>query len=148
MRPQVDIIKSEGVIGNNLFSGIIKGVFQEAKFDSKLELIFVRVIETDLYVLKWLRPNPQQFRIYYNRNRRYEPGFVVEIEDIIYLAKVKGEGKFNDPDVLAKKERAMKYCEISTEWGKINGYKEWKISIHSSGGGKYVLFIYELGSMV
>ena len=32
----------------------------------------------------------------------------------------------NDPDVLAKKERAIKYCEVSTEWGKLNGYKEWK----------------------
>jgi type III restriction enzyme len=116
----------EGVISDNLFGGIIKGVFQEAKFDSKPELIFARVIETDQDVLNWLRPNSQQFKIYYNRNRRYEPDFVVETDDAVYLVEVKGEDKLNDPDVLAKKERAMKYCEISTEWGKVNGYKEWK----------------------
>ena len=46
-----------------------------------------------------------------------------------------------------KKERAMKYCEISTE-----GQNKWlqrMENIYSfQRGGKYVLFIYELGSMV
>ncbi len=116
----------EGVISNNLFSGIKKGVFPEAKFDSRPELIFARVIESDPDVFNWLRPNSQQFKIYYNRNKRYEPDFVVETEDTIYLVEVKGENMLNDPDVLAKKERAIKYCEISTEWGKVNGYKAWK----------------------
>lgn len=116
----------EGVISDNLFSGIIKGVFSEAKFDSKPELIFARIIETDPDVLNWLRPNSQQFKIYYNRNRRYEPDFVVETEDTIYLVEVKGEDKLNDPDVLSKKERAIKYCLICTEWGKVNGFKQWK----------------------
>lgn len=116
----------EGVLSNNLFTGITKGVFPEAKFDSKPELIFARVIETDPDVLNWLRPNPQQFKIYYNRNRRYEPDFVVETAKTIYLVEVKGEDRLNDPDVLAKKERALKYCEISTEWGNVNGYKAWK----------------------
>lgn len=68
-------------------------------------------------VINWLRPNPQQFKIFYNRNRRYEPDFVVETKNIIYLVEVKGEDRLNDPDVLAK-ERAIQYCKASTEWGK------------------------------
>lgn len=116
----------EGVISSNLFGGINKGVFPEAKFDSKPELIFARIIETDPDVLNWLRPNSQQFKIFYNRNQRYEPDFVVETANTIYLVEVKGEDKMKDPNVLAKKERAIKYCEISTEWGKTNGYKQWK----------------------
>jgi len=116
----------EGMIGDYLFDGINKGVFSQAMFDSKPELIFARVIETDPDVLNWLRPNSRQFKIYYNRNRRYEPDFVVETKDTVYLVEVKGENMLNDPDVLAKKERAIKYCKISTEWGKANGYKEWK----------------------
>lgn len=116
----------EGPISNNLFMNIEKGVFTNAKFDSRPELIFARVIETDPDVLNWLRPHPHQFQIYYNRNKRYEPDFVVETMGTIYLVEVKGEDRLNDPDVLAKKERAIKYCKISTEWGKANGYKSWK----------------------
>lgn len=64
--------------------------------------------------------------IFYNRNQRYEPDFVVETEDIIYLVEVKGEDRLYDPDVLAKNERAIQYCKISTEWSKANGYKKWR----------------------
>lgn len=116
----------EGIISNNLFQGINKGVFSSAKFDSRPELIFARVIETDIDVLNWLRPNPNEFKIYYNRGKKYEPDFVVETMDCIYLVEVKGEDKLNHPDVLAKKERAISYCKIATEWSKANGYKEWK----------------------
>ena len=43
--------EAEGNINNNLFYGIKKGVFSEAKFDSKPELIFARIIETDMDVI-------------------------------------------------------------------------------------------------
>lgn len=123
----------EGVISNNLFGGIIKGVFPEAKFDSKPELIFARIIENDPDVINWLRPNPLQFKIYYNRNQRYEPDFVVETDEVIYLVEVKGEDRINDPNVLSKKERAIQYCKICTEWGMSNGYKQWKYLFVPSG---------------
>lgn len=110
-----------------LFTGIRKGVFAEAQFDSKDgELSLARVLETDPDVLNWLRPHPQEFNITYNRNRRYEPDFVVETADIIYLVEVKGEDKLNDPDVIAKKERGVQYCAVASRWGKANGYKEWR----------------------
>ena len=110
-----------------LFTGIKKGVFSTAKFDSKEgELTLARVLETDPDVLNWLRPHPKEFNITYNRNSRYEPDFVVETEDIIYLVEVKGEDKLNDPDVIAKKERGIQYCEAASRWGKANGYKEWR----------------------
>ena len=123
----------EGTIINNLFGGIVKGVFPVAKFHSKPELILARVIERDPDVLNWLRPNPYQFKIFYNRNQRYEPDFVVETEEIIYLIEVKGEDRLHDPDVLAKKERAIQYCKISTVWGKANEYKEWRYLFIPSG---------------
>lgn len=110
-----------------LFTGIKKGVFSEAQFDSKDgELTLARVLETDPVVLNWLRPHPQEFNITYNRNRRYEPDFVVETADIIYLVEVKGEDKLKDPDVIAKKERGVQYCAVASRWGKANGYKEWR----------------------
>ena len=110
-----------------LFTGIKKGVFSTAKFDSKDgELTLARVMESDADVKNWLRPAPGEFRITYNHGRRYEPDFVVETEDRIYLVEVKGEDRLNDPDVIAKKKRAVQYCEVATRWGKANGYKEWQ----------------------
>lgn len=110
-----------------LFTGIKKGVFSEAQFDSKDgELTLARVLEADPDVVNWLRPHPQEFNITYNRNRRYEPDFVVETADIIYLVEVKGEDKLKDPDVIAKKERGVQYCAVASRWGKANGYKEWR----------------------
>ena len=114
-------------IRNVLFTGIQKGVFSEAKFHIKDgELTLARVMETDSDVINWLRPHPREFNITYNHGHAYEPDFVVETEDIIYLVEVKGEDKLNDPDVIAKKERGIQYCAVASRWGKANGYKEWQ----------------------
>lgn len=114
-------------IRNVLFTGIQKGVFSEAKFHSKDgELTLARVMETDSDVINWLRPHPREFNITYNHGHAYEPDFVVETEDIIYLVEVKGEDKLNDPDVIAKKERGIQYCAVASRWGKANGYKAWQ----------------------
>ena len=109
-----------------LFDGIKKGVFSAAKFDSQPELVLARVLEVDADVLNWLRPAPQEFNITYNHGRKYEPDFVVETADTVYLVEVKGEDKLNDPDVIAKKKRGVRYCEVASRWGKANGYKQWR----------------------
>ena len=113
-------------IQNIVFTGIKKGVFEEAKFDSEPELVFARVLEQDNDVKNWLRPASSQFNITYNHGHRYEPDFVVEVEDLIYLVEVKGEDRMGDTDVAAKKERAIRYCKAVSEWGKANGYKQWQ----------------------
>ncbi len=115
-----------GNIKSILFDGIRKGVFSSAKFDSLPELLLARVMEGDTDVKNWLRPAKQEFNITYNHGRPYEPDFVVETEGRIYLVEVKGEDKINHPDVIAKKNRAIKYCEVVSRWGKANGYKEWQ----------------------
>ena len=110
-----------------LFTGIKKGVFTTAKFDSKEgELTLAWVLESDDDVLNWLRPHPKEFNITYNHGHIYEPDFVVETEHIIYLVEVKQEKMLNDPDVIAKKKRGIQYCEAASRWGKANGYKEWR----------------------
>lgn len=117
----------EGDIHSVLFEGIKKGVFAEAKFDSKEgELTLARVLERDEDVLKWLRPAPNEFNITYNRGKRYEPDFVVETADCCYLIEVKAEKDMEDPDVIAKKKRGIQYCEVATRWCKANGYKPWR----------------------
>lgn len=116
-----------GNISSVLFTGIRKGVFNCAKFDSKEgELSLARVLEQDEMVLKWLRPHPNEFNIFYNHGHRYEPDFVVETLWKNYLVEVKGEDKLMDPEVAAKKERGVQYCAAASRWAKANGYKEWQ----------------------
>lgn len=81
-------------------------MFDTAKFDSKDgELTFVRAIERDDVVINWLRPRSDEFNITYNLGHIYEPDFVVETDDCIFLVEVKGVDKLNNPDILAKKKQ-------------------------------------------
>lgn len=116
----------ESNIRNILFENVNKGVFSQVKFDSNPELLFARILEHSDEVQKWLRPNINDFNITYNNGRHYIPDFVVETSNKIYLVEVKGEDKINHPDVIAKKHRAVRYCEVVTRWGKANGYKPWE----------------------
>ena len=55
----------EGHIKSVLFTGIKKGVYPEAKFDSdESELTLARLLDRDDDVLKWLRPAPNEFNIW------------------------------------------------------------------------------------
>lgn len=112
-----------------LFEGIKYGVFTTAQFDSWPELCLARVLERDAgekKIQNWLRPAPQEFNITYNRGHQYEPDFVVETEEQIFLVEVKGEDKIGTDAVDAKKQRAIQYCKAVSNWAKANGYKEWK----------------------
>lgn len=122
----------EGNIKSILFEGIKKGVFSNSKFDSYPELLLARVMEHDDDVKNWLRPAPNEFDITYNHGRHYEPDFVVELDGKIYLVEVKGEDKLTDPDVVAKKQRAIQYCKVASDWGKANRYKQWQYLFISS----------------
>lgn len=110
---------------SSVIINIKKGVYDKTKFHSEPELNFARLLEYDSDVIRWLRPHKEEFNLFYNRNRRYEPDFVVETKEIIYLVEIKGEDRLNDADVIAKKERAIQYCKVSSEWARDNNYKEW-----------------------
>ena len=117
-------------IRNVLFTGLEKGVFYQAKFDSVPELKFARIIDRrESAVIKWLRPSVQEFSLKYEYDGEYHdyiPDFVVETEDMRYLVEVKGMDKLKDPQVLAKKTRGESYCKIVTDWAVEAGSKPWK----------------------
>lgn len=120
---------SECNINNIVYYGIVHGVFSQAKFDSRPELEFARILEKDANgngVVNWLRPAPTQFNITYNGGKRYEPDFVVETDDTCYLVEVKDRRMINDPDVIAKRVRSIQYCKAASIWAIPNGYKPWK----------------------
>lgn len=110
-----------------VFTGFTKSYYVECKFDSKTEQDFSNVLEDDPDVLKWLRPASNQFNIYWsNGSKRYEPDFVVETADAIYMVETKAKKDMQDADVLGKKKAAEEYCKNASEYTKTVGGKPWK----------------------
>lgn len=110
-----------------VFRGFEKACHFEYKFDSKTEKDLAYILENDKHVVKWLRPAPNQFRIYWaNNSRQYYPDFVVETEDTLYLVETKAEDQMQAADVQSKKAAALKYCKYATEFTVANGGKPWK----------------------
>jgi type III restriction enzyme len=125
-----DIITPVSSIPKYVFRGFEKACHFEYKFDSKAEQDLSFVLENDTAVIKWLRPAPNQFRIYWDNNsKRYEPDFIVETADSIYMIEVKRADQTEEETVLAKKVAAERYCSYATEFTSANGGKPWKYLI-------------------
>lgn len=122
-----DIVTPTIMVPKYVFRGFEKACHFEYKFDSKTEQDLAFVLENDNKVIKWLRPAANQFRIYWDNNsKRYEPDFIIETVDTIYMVEPKSSANINDADVLAKKEAAIKYCKYATEFTSQNKGKSWK----------------------
>lgn len=125
-----DIVTPTSSIPKYVFRGFEKACHFEYKFDSKAEQDLSFVLENDETVQKWLRPAPNQFRIYWDNNsKRYEPDFIVETTDSIYMIEVKRSDQTEEESVLAKKHAAEKYCRYATEYTTANEGKVWKYLI-------------------
>lgn len=122
-----DVITPTSAIKKYVFRGFEKACHFEYKFDSKTEKDFAYILENDDQVKKWLRPAPNQFRIYWaNNSRQYYPDFVVETNKAIFLVETKAKDQLAAPDVLDKKKAALQYCKYATKYTSENGGKLWK----------------------
>ncbi len=115
-------------VKSKIFSGFRKAGHTLYKFDSDTERTFAIVLENDDAVLRWLRPAPRQFNIYWGRGgaSKYEPDFIVETVDAIYMCEPKSSRNLEDADVLEKKEAAEEYCRAATKFNAENGGKPWR----------------------
>ena len=92
----------------------------------------------DNSVIKWIRPTSNQFNITYDNNKRnYEPDFVVETADTIYLVETKKETDIPTEEVQEKARAALKYCQTATEYTTNNGGKPWKYILLPHDSVKY-----------
>ena len=110
-----------------IFTGYLKSYYAEYKFDSKTEHDFSFVLENDKEVLRWLRPAREQFSIYWsNGSKRYEPDFIVETADAIYMVETKAAVNISNEEVQQKKLAAEEYCRHASEFTAENGGKPWR----------------------
>ena len=116
----------DGEVPKHVFTEFTKALHPEYKFDSNPERKFAIVCESSPEVQKWLRPAPKQFNLFYGNGQRYEPDFVVETADTMYLVEVKGKDRFDSEENKAKKKRAIRYCELATFYCEAHDLKAWK----------------------
>lgn len=128
-------------VPKKIFKGFTKACHTLYKFASNPERIFATVLENDSAVLKWMRPSVKQFNIYYGRDsQHYEPDFVVETLERIYLVETKKASDIGTITVKEKAAAASEYCRAATEWNEENGGKPWEyvlishdeVHLHSS----------------
>jgi len=117
-------------IAQMIFGGFERCLYSVQKFQSDSERKLALIL--DRQALKWFRPVKGQFQIYYKfgvEHPEYIPDFVAEAADVIYLLEPKARDDMNDPEVLAKKDAAVRWCAQATQHNLSNGGKPWKYAL-------------------
>ncbi|HLK15887.1 MAG TPA: DEAD/DEAH box helicase family protein [Fimbriimonadaceae bacterium] len=118
-------VDEKNAIRRMAFGGFQRCLYPVQKFQSyEGELLFARILE-DTDGVRWFKPAPKQFQIFYNRDVPYEPDFVVETKTDKLLCEPKAASELADDVVLAKANAAREWCERATEYELANGGKPW-----------------------
>ena len=123
-------IKASEIRGK-IFTGFKKACHTLYKFDSGPERNYAIVLENDTAVSKWMRPAAKQFNIYYNfgDSSRYEPDFIVETSDCIYMVAIKMRKDLESDKVRQTTQAGTVYCQAVTKWNSENGGKPWQYAL-------------------
>jgi type III restriction enzyme len=109
-----------------IFGGFKKCCYQMAKFDSDTERKMAVLLEHDDTVQLWMKPGPNQFKVYDADGLPYQPDFVVETETDKLIIETKRQSEMNDVLVKRKAEAASLWAFIATEFhGKLVADKPW-----------------------
>ncbi|MHB1587722.1 MAG: DEAD/DEAH box helicase [Acidiferrobacteraceae bacterium] len=109
-----------------LFGGFARCLYPVQKFASDPERKLAVILERN--AVKWFKPAKGQFQIFYRNgadHSEYQPDFVAETNDVIYMLEPKRRKELGDPIVLAKKDSAMKWCVNATDHAATYDGKPW-----------------------
>lgn len=109
-----------------LFNGFSRCLYPVQKFASDAERKLAVILDRD--TLKWFKPARGQFQIFYRQGAdhlEYQPDFVAETEEMIFMLEPKARNEMDDEIVLAKKEAALKWCTNASNHALSNGGKPW-----------------------
>jgi len=110
-----------------VFTGFKRGCYPKAKFDSDTERQMAVLLERDPKVQLWMKPGPNQFKIFDTEGHAYQPDFVVETETEKLIVETKRRSDLDDADVRRKAKAAMLWCLIATEHhANLHGEKPWR----------------------
>jgi type III restriction enzyme len=118
--------KDKSNMSKYLFGGFKKCLYPLQKFDAEGERILSVILEREAE--KWFKPAKGQFQIFYKSGSdhpEYQPDFVAETANAIYMLEPKARNNMTDQDVLAKKDAAEKWCKNATNHTTKHGGKPW-----------------------
>ena len=112
-----------------LFGGFKRCLYSVQKFQADPERKLSVILERE--ASRWFKPAKGQFQIYYKSGAdhleyEYQPDFVAETEATIYMLEPKRRDEMTDPDVVAKKEAAVTWCQQASGHAKTYHGKPWK----------------------
>ncbi|WP_410897076.1 hypothetical protein [Pseudomonas chlororaphis] len=97
-----------------IFSGFKKSCYHLAKFDSDSERLMSELLERDASVKLWMKPGPNQFKLYSSDGLPYQPDFVAESNDRLLIIETKRADQMKEVSVLQKAELAALWAHIAT----------------------------------
>jgi type III restriction enzyme len=110
-----------------LFTGFQRGLYSEEKFQSNSERVLAIILDRDS--LRWFRPAKGQFQIFYKaggQDAEYQPDFVAETEDRIYMLESKARNEMDDTEVLAKRDAGILWCARASDHAATYNGKSWQ----------------------
>lgn len=114
-------------IAKYLFGGFQRCLYPVQKFQADVERKLSVILERE--ALKWFKPAKGQFQLYYKSDGdqlEYQPDFVAETDTMIYMLEPKARKDMPNPEVIAKKDSAVRWCQHATEHSAKTVGKPWK----------------------
>ncbi|WP_166300658.1 DEAD/DEAH box helicase [Bradyrhizobium sp. 2S1] len=109
-----------------LFGGFSRCLYSVQKFQSDAERKLAIILERE--ATKWFKPAKGQFQIYYKSGAdhpEYQPDFVAETADRVFMLEPKASNQMTDPEVLAKRDAAINWCKHASDHARSHGGKLW-----------------------
>jgi type III restriction enzyme len=110
-----------------LFGGFQRCLYAIQKFQSDSERRLAIILDRE--ALKWFKPARGQFQLYYKLGHdhlEYQPDFVAETAEYIYMLEAKAHNDLHDVEVQSKKDAAVQWCSHATRHAVSNGAKPWQ----------------------
>jgi type III restriction enzyme len=109
-----------------LFGGFARCLYPVEKFQSDTERMLAVILDREAE--KWFKPTKGQFQIFYRVGAdpaEYQPDFVAETKDAIYMLEPKARNQMTDVEVLAKREAALLWCQRAGDHAATCSGKPW-----------------------
>ena len=121
-------VQDRSRIAQMLFGGFQRCLYSIQKFQSDSERKLAIILDRE--ALKWFKPARGQFQMYYKLGAdplEYQPDFVAETADCIFMLEAKARNDMQDAEVQAKKDAAVQWCIHATSHTMSHGGKLWNI---------------------
>jgi type III restriction enzyme len=119
-------VEDRSRIAQMVFGGFQRCLYSTQKFQSDSERKLAIILDRE--ALKWFKPTRSQFQMYYKRGTdhlEYQPDFVAETVDCIYMLEAKARNDMQDAEAQAKKDAAVQWCNRAAAHSASHGGKPW-----------------------